>query len=207
MRENYKKGFLLEDQVPQDPIVLFQEWLHEAINSDVLEANAMNLATVNKDGRPSSRIVLLKEVMEGGFVFYTNYSSRKAQEMQERPFAAINFLWLELERQVRIEGVISKVSRAQSEEYFHSRPYGSQIGSLTSHQSKTISDRALLEKRYEANYKKYEAEGKAPLPEDWGGYVLKPDYFEFWQGRESRLHDRITYEFSDEKWIINRLEP
>ncbi|MCL4110062.1 UNVERIFIED_CONTAM: hypothetical protein GTU68_057292 [Idotea baltica] len=179
----------MEADVPKDPIMLFREWFDAAISSDVLEANAMNIATVNKAGRPSSRIVLLKEVMDGGFVFYTNYRSRKAQDL------------------VRIEGEVSKISRAQSEEYFHSRPYGSQIGSYTSQQSSVVSDRTLLEKRYESNFKQYEVEGKAPLPEDWGGYILKPDYFEFWQGRTSRLHDRITYNSIDEEWKISRLEP
>ncbi len=207
LRENYDRGYLLKADVDANPYAQFKEWLENALESKVLEANAMTLSTVNALYRPSSRIILLKDIDEDGFVFYTNYTSRKAEELAQNPFAALNFLWLEVQRQVRIEGEISKISHERSEAYFHSRPYGSQIGALTSSQSSNITDRSGLEERYAALYKKHEAEGKAPMPESWGGYKLEADYFEFWQGRTSRLHDRIEYVKTAEKWQINRLAP
>jgi pyridoxamine 5'-phosphate oxidase len=207
MRENYDRGFLLEGDVHQSPYVQFKTWLEEALQSNVLEANAMTLSTVDKAGRPSSRIVLLKDIDDDGFVFYTNYSSRKAKDLEVNKFAALSFLWLEVQRQVRVEGTVSKVSRERSEAYFNSRPYGSQIGALSSSQSNVIEDRKILEDRYAELYSKYEKEGKAPIPDTWGGYKLKADYFEFWQGRTSRLHDRIEYVMIDGDWKTNRLEP
>jgi pyridoxamine-phosphate oxidase len=207
MRQNYEWGYLLETEVVADPYDQFKKWLKDALESNVLEANAMTLSTVSKTGRPSSRIVLIKDIDEDGFVFYTNYSSRKAMELDVNPFAALNFLWKEIERQVRIEGKVSKVSRERSEAYFHSRPFESQVGALSSSQSDIISDRSILEQRYQDLYEKYEDEGKVPLPEDWGGYKLEADYFEFWQGRASRLHDRLEYVKSGDGWKINRLEP
>lgn len=207
MRENYEWGYLLEGDIHSNPYDQFRHWLQDALNSKVLEANAMTLSTINKDNRPSSRIVLLKDIDDDGFVFYTNYSSRKAQDLENNPFAGLNFLWKEIERQVRIEGKVSKVSRERSEKYFHSRPFESQIGALTSSQSDVIDKRAELDERYETLYAKYEKEGRAPLPDYWGGYKLEADYFEFWQGRRSRLHDRIRYELRDNKWHTARLEP
>jgi len=207
MRENYKWGNLLIEQVEENPYDQFRLWLEDALNSKVVEANAMNLATVNDEGRPSSRIVLLKEIDDDGFLFYTNYESRKSQELDSHPFAALNFLWKDIERQVRIEGKVSRISRERSEAYFHSRPYGSQIGAISSKQSNIVEGREILEQRYKDNFSKYEKAGRAPLPENWGGFKVEADYFEFWQGRESRLHDRIVYKLSDGKWRIDRLEP
>lgn len=207
MRENYQWGHLLIEEVDDNPYAQFKLWLDAAVDSNLLEANAMNLSTSNANGRPSSRIVLLKEIEEDGFIFYTNYESRKSKDLSEQPFAALNFLWKEIERQVRIEGLVEKISRSKSEAYFHSRPYGSQIGAITSNQSKGILDRKELENRYQENYEKYKFEGKVPLPANWGGYKLKADYFEFWQGRERRLHDRISYRLVDNLWQKERLEP
>ncbi|WP_235297854.1 pyridoxamine 5'-phosphate oxidase [Portibacter marinus] len=207
MRENYKAGKLLESDVDNDPFRQFKVWLDEAIKSEIPEPNAMNLATVSAIRRPSSRIVLLKEVTIEGFIFYTNYNSKKGKEMDVNPFAALNFLWKELERQVRIEGSVEKISREKSEQYFHSRPFESQLGALSSHQSQKAPDRSQLENRFRNLKKEYQDQGKAPMPEHWGGYLLRPDYFEFWQGRESRLHDRLAYQFKEDSWKIFRLEP
>ncbi len=208
MRENYKWGALSEAEVSPKPIEQFRTWLEDAISSDLLEPNAMNLATVNSQGHPSSRIVLLKEITEEGFIFYTNYNSRKGREIEKNPNAALNFLWKEIQRQVRIEGSLTKVSRQKSEAYFHSRPIGSQLGAVTSKQSAPIKDRSELEDRYESLQKLHANSLKIPLPENWGGYLLKPSYFEFWQGREKRLHDRLEYILDDSgKWLTRRLEP
>lgn len=208
LRENYQWGELLESKIEKAPMDQFRLWLEEAVNAELPEPNAMNLSTVNKDGRPSSRIVLLKDIWTEGFVFYTNYNSRKATEIEETHFCALNFLWKEMERQVRIEGRVSKISRAKSEEYFHSRPFGSQVGALCSQQSTRIDDRKTLEERYKEIEARYQDEGRVPLPENWGGFLVEPDYYEFWQGRESRLHDRIEYVKGDEgQWQTFRLEP
>ena len=207
MRESYKQGNLLVDQVDPNPYDQFRAWLDDAVVANVLEVNAMNLATVNAENRPSSRIVLLKEIDDDGFIFYTNYNSRKSADLNHLPHAALNFLWKEIERQVRIEGSVSKISRKRSEAYFHTRPYGSQIGAISSNQSNAVEDRIQLEQRYQDNYSKYKSAGKAPMPENWGGFKLEADYFEFWQGRESRLHDRIAYGLIENSWEIKRLEP
>lgn len=206
LRQDYRSAQLAEGDVAANPIVQFQKWFKDAIDARLYEPNVMTLATSDRFGRPSARIVLLKGVDEDGFVFYTNYESSKGQHLLENPQAALVFFWAELERQVRIEGVVSKVPDEVSAEYFHSRPPGSQIGALASPQSKVISDRALLEEKVEVLMKQYEGQ-EIPRPLHWGGYLVEPNKIEFWQGRSSRLHDRILYELIDGSWIINRLAP
>jgi len=206
LRVNYSRQQLLETDVASDPIHQFQRWFDQAVESEVPEPNAMTLATATKTGIPSARIVLLKGLDERGFVFYTNYESRKAQDLAENPQAALVFLWHELERQVRVEGAIEKVSDAETEAYFHSRPLSSQIGAWASDQSRVIPDREVLEQSYlslEAKYKDQEI----PRPSHWGGYRVKPYQVEFWQGRPSRLHDRLRYRLVAHEWVIERLAP
>jgi len=180
--------------------------MNEAISSNLLEPNAMILATANKDGAPSARTVLLKGFDERGFVFYTNYESAKAKNLSENPIASLLFFWAELERQARIEGKVEQVSKADSEEYFRSRPRESQLGAWASKQSSVIASREVLEKKFEEMRKKFEGK-EIPLPPFWGGYRVIPQSIEFWQGRESRLHDRICYSFENGKWKIERLSP
>jgi pyridoxamine 5'-phosphate oxidase len=206
IRKTYSTGALNESDVLANPIEQFKVWLQQAIEAEMLEPTAMTLATATKDGKPSARTVLLKNVDEHGFVFYTNYDSRKANELSENPNAALLFLWDRLERQVRIEGTMSKVSREQSEAYFKSRPHGSQLGAWVSHQSETIASREVLEEKMRELQNKF-TEGNVPLPEFWGGYTLKPESIEFWQGRPSRLHDRLRYLKISEGWKIERLSP
>ena len=206
IRKEYSKHSLDIKDVEKDPIITFNNWFDQALKSKVLEANAMNLATVGKNSIPSSRIVLLKEV-DNGFVFYTNYQSEKGRELEANPMAALNFFWPELERQVRIQGTVEKVSESMSIEYFQSRPKESQIGAWTSPQSTKIESREILEERAISLAKKYADSQVLPKPKQWGGYRLKPFYIEFWQGRPSRLHDRIAYTLIDNKWVINRIAP
>lgn len=207
LRQNYTKGFLVKADLAMDPIVQFQKWLTEAIDSEILEPNAFSLATLTDKGSPSSRIVLLKDLGPEGFVFYTNYNSRKGQEIIKNPNVAMNFLWKEMQRQVRIEGKAAKISFEKSEKYFHSRPFGSQVGAVSSNQSTVADGRDRMEEEYKKVFAEFEKEGKVPLPGHWGGYLIRPSFFEFWQGRESRLHDRFEYSFSKSAWQINRLEP
>ena len=207
MRENYQRGFLLEENVNKDPITQFQQWFEEARNAKVLEANAMILSTVNKDAFPSSRTVLLKEIENDGFIFYTNYESDKGKDLELNPNVSLLFLWKELERQVRISGTAHKISKEQSQNYFHIRPKGSQIGAWTSPQSKVISNREILEERKLEIEKKYSDVDKLPLPDFWGGYKVVPDKIEFWQGRPNRLHDRLRFKKEDTSWKIERLAP
>ncbi|MEM6361045.1 MAG: pyridoxamine 5'-phosphate oxidase, partial [Bacteroidota bacterium] len=173
----------------------------------ISEVNAMHLSTVNPNGMPSSRIILLKGIENNGFVFFTNYQSDKGKDLDANPAAALLFFWKELERQVRIQGHIEKISKEDSEQYFQSRPKGSQIGAWTSPQSTVIESRELLEEREKAIAEKYKDEEVLPKPEQWGGYILKPMRIEFWQGRPNRLHDRILYSQVDGHWKINRLAP
>jgi pyridoxamine 5'-phosphate oxidase len=205
VRTDYALKTLDERDVDRDPMKQFGVWMVEAIHSQVPEPTAMSLATVDARGRPSARIVLLKGVDPRGFVFYTNYASRKARELAANPAAALTFMWKELERQVRIEGTVEKVARAESEEYFATRPLGSRIGAWASPQSEVIANRAWLELRWEEQ--RLEHGENPPLPPHWGGYRLRPDYVEFWQGRRSRLHDRVAYTRTNDAWKTARLAP
>ena len=207
IRKDYKLRSLSEQDVSKDPLVQFEIWWDEAVKSDIEEVNAMTLATASSDGLPSARIVLLKGFDATGFCFYTNYHSFKGRQLEENPRCCLVFFWKELERQVRITGLVSKASAAKSTEYFNSRPRGSRIGALASPQSEVISGRDWLE----ANQQKVESmlgNGQPARPENWGGYVVKPVTIEFWQGRSSRLHDRIQYSLgADGLWTIERLAP
>lgn len=205
IRKEYKLRSLLEKDVDADPIKQFQIWWNEAMTSNIEEPNAMALATCNSKGKPSARIVLLKGLSNDGFVFFTNYESRKGKELKENPHASLLFFWKELERQVRIEGTVTKAEEEKSIEYFSSRPAQSKIGAWSSPQSSVIKNRDELEQ----NVKKYEQQfnGNIPKPPHWGGYVVKPILIEFWQGRPSRLHDRLQYTLNNNKWILERLAP
>lgn len=206
IRKEYSKASLDESSVSKDPLLQFDKWFKEAIKANVPEPTAFHLSTVN-GGRPASRIVLLKGVENGMFVFYTNYQSRKGRELDENPACSLTFFWPELERQVRIEGVASRVDAKRSDAYFQSRPRGSQIGAWASPQSSVINERSLLEQRVKQIEEKYKGLEKLPRPHQWGGYEIDPIVIEFWQGRPSRLHDRILYTKDDQVWKVNRLAP
>jgi pyridoxamine 5'-phosphate oxidase len=194
--------------VDPNPIVQFENWFQQALAADLREPNAMTLATATPEGKPSARIVLLKEVSESGFVFYTNYMSRKGRDLEANPWAALIFYWADLERQVRIEGGVLRVPRSQSETYFQSRPKGSRLGAWASHQSQPVESRAQLEIRLKDLEARYTGRDSVPVPEFWGGYLVRPEVIEFWQGRPSRLHDRIEYRRKGESdWLIQRLSP
>ncbi len=206
LRQDYSKMSLDESMVDADPVKQFGAWFHAAAEAKVNEVNAMVLSTVNEDCRPSARVVLLRNFGPEGFVFYTNYNSRKGREIGQNPFASLTFFWPELERQVRIEGKLRKQTPEDSDSYFLSRPPGSQLGAWASPQSEIIADRHYLEQALDKVTREFE--GKKMLrPEWWGGYVLEPDRVEFWQGRPSRLHDRIVYLKKDDTWEIVRLAP
>lgn len=206
LRENYTKGSLDIAAVAPSPFTQFNRWFDEALKSEIREPNALTLSTVSADGKPAARIVLLKKI-DTGFIFFTNYLSRKGSELAENPNGCISFFWNELERQVRIEGLIEKVSDTESDDYFQSRPRASQVGAWSSNQSMVIEHRSVLEEREKALLTKYEGQ-LIPRPHHWGGYRLVPTYVEFWQGRPSRLHDRITYSLqADGQWKIERLSP
>jgi pyridoxamine 5'-phosphate oxidase len=206
IRIDYQKQELRRRDVNDDPIVQFQKWFDEALKAQVQEPNAMTLSTVNAAGQPSGRIVLLKDVDASGFSFYTNYLSKKGQDLLDNPKAALTFFWGELERQVRIEGTVQKLDPEVSTAYFKSRPLGSQIGALTSPQSQVIESRDWLENRLHEITLKI-GDTSPDRPSHWGGYVLRPSCIEFWQGRPSRLHDRIAYTWIDKSWKIERLAP
>jgi pyridoxamine 5'-phosphate oxidase len=206
LRKEYSHASLSEGDVDPDPIKQFAKWFDEAINAKIPEPNAMSVATATAKGRPSSRILLIKEFNENGFVWYTNYASRKGHELLENPYAALLFHWVELERQVRIEGRVERVSAVESDAYFHSRPLQSRLGANASLQSHPIANRHALELQFSQIEKQFGEH--PPRPEHWGGYRLVPDSIEFWQGRSSRLHDRILYtRLSDGRWLHQRLQP
>lgn len=206
LREDFTKGTLNETDVAAEPFIQFSIWLQQAVESKIPEVQAMNLATVSENGRPSSRIVYLREFENNHFSFYTNYNSRKGKEIQKNPNAALTFFWPELERQIRIEGKVEKASSEQSDAYFNNRPYDSKIGAWASEQSNTLSSRKELERRLDDLKARFSPE-TIKRPEFWGGFILKANYYEFWQGRKNRLHDRICYELKNEKWSIERLSP
>jgi len=206
IRTEYKLRSLSESDVKPDAFEQFTVWWNEALQSDIYEVNAMTLATADKDGHPAARIVLLKGYDKNGFVFFTNYESNKGNSLAENPNACLLFFWKELERQIKIEGVVEKVSEAESDAYFNSRPEGSRIGAWTSPQSKVIAGRDFLEERYLEITSQYKDKAIS-RPPYWGGYVVKPGKIEFWQGRPSRLHDRILYTKNESGWKIERLAP
>lgn len=205
LRKSYEKAELSESASHADPLQQFDQWFQEALKSDLPEPNAMTVATVDSHMRPSTRVVLIKGYDARGIVWYTNYASRKGRELAGNPYAALQFHWVELERVVRIEGTVEKVSDEESDAYFHSRPLDSRIGAWASPQSQVIDSRTVLV----TNAAKYGAQFllQPPRPPHWGGYRLKPDSWEFWQGRKSRLHDRLHYRLEGEQWRRERLAP
>ncbi len=208
LRRDYSAEPLEKTDVDPDPVLQFAQWMDEALKAELPEPNATVLATVDEEGRPSARVVLLKGFDPEGFVFYTNYESRKAKEMEASGHAALCFNWLELQRQVRIEGAVERVAPATSTEYFQSRPRESQLGAWASPQSSVIPDRAVLEANMQALRERFDGQPVLPRPPQWGGYRLRPRRLEFWQGRSSRLHDRIQYRYDARGgWIIERLAP
>ena len=206
MRRDFESEGLDREHLNDDPIAQFQAWFNDARSAGILEPNAMSLATTGSDQMPDLRTVLLKYFDSQGFVFYTNYGSRKARELDENPRAALLFPWIGLNRQVRIQGKVEKVSKAESLRYFASRPRGSQLGAWVSEQSKAITSRGLLEQKV-AEMKRKFSSGEIPLPSFWGGYRVVPERIEFWQGRPSRLHDRFEYVREADGWTIQRLQP
>ena len=206
MRRAYKRGALEKEQLPADPLVLFGAWLDAAVEAGELEPNAMALATVGDDGQPRVRFVLLKDATQAGFVFFSNYESRKGLDLEAVPHASLAFWWPKSERQVRVDGGVAKLSAAESDAYFHSRPHGSQVGAWASRQGRPIADRQALIEQVEQYVEKF-APGPIPRPPYWGGYVLTPERMEFWQGRDDRLHDRFEYRLSADGWSDRRLSP
>lgn len=205
IRREYTREKLDVEHTREDAYEQFSYWFDEAVKAEIQEVNAMVLSSLGDNDRISSRVVLLKGI-EDGFVFYTNYESRKGEELAAHPMASLCFFWPQLERQIRIEGRVGKVAPSTSDEYFQSRPYGSQLGAHASPQSREIDNSGVLNQRLNELASKY-PEGKVPRPEQWGGYCLKADYMEFWQGRPNRLHDRIAYELTNNRWNRHRLAP
>ncbi len=206
LRKNYTQSGLLETDIVADPIEQFRLWFEQAVSANLLEPNAMTLATVTAEGKPSARIVLLKACDDRGFVFYTNYNSQKGVELRSCPHAALVFLWGDLERQIRIEGNVELVAIDEATAYFHSRPASSQLGAWASDQSTIIADRSTLETRLQELEREYQAR-EIPKPAHWGGFRVVPTEVEFWQGRPSRLHDRLRYQLVAGEWRIDRLSP
>lgn len=206
LRQDYKSATLDESDVDNNPITQFKNWFEHAVKAQIYEPNVMTLATADKSGKPDARIVLLKGVDEDGFRFFTNYLSAKGKELKRNPYAALVFFWPDLERQVRVEGIVEKLDKETSEAYFNTRPVASQIGAIASPQSQVIPNRTSLEEKFETL--KLKSEGKEIVkPAHWGGYIVKPTRIEFWQGRSSRLHDRINFELIKGSWIKTRLAP
>ena len=205
LRRDWSSRKLDENNVDKNPFEQFQLWMKEAIDAEILDPNAMALATADKSGTPSARIVLLKNIDEKGLTFYTNYTSKKSSDLLENPKASVVFFWKELERQLRVTGSVEKVSKEESEEYFKSRPYDSKIGAWASKQSREVPDRKSLEASFEEYKNKFP--GEVPLPDFWGGFRIVPERFEFWQGRPGRLHDRVVYLKENDSWKIVRLAP
>lgn len=202
-RKSYERHELTEEQVADNPFVQFNAWMEDALKSEVYEPNAMVLCTATANGKPSARVVLLKSYNNNGLVFFTNYNSRKGKEIAENPNASLLFFWDKLERQVRIEGTLAKVNEEESENYFQSRPYESRLSAIISPQSTVVPGREFLESELE----RIKNNTDTHRPAHWGGYILKPTYFEFWQGRANRLHDRLVYELVNDNWQLKRLAP
>jgi pyridoxamine 5'-phosphate oxidase len=205
LRRDFSSKGLLETDVDLDPVTQFGRWMNDALLSEIPDPNAMTLATVGEDGRPDARVVLLKFYGPDGFAFFTNYESKKGCDLAANPYAILHFFWPQLDRQVSIYGPVEKTSREDSEKYFHSRPVDSQIGAWASNQSRVIESREFLEQRFNEFKEKFGDE--VPLPDFWGGFRLTPERFEFWQGRQNRLHDRIVYSLENESWRTVRLSP
>jgi pyridoxamine 5'-phosphate oxidase len=207
IRQDYKLASLSEHEVEKDPMAQFERWWAEALNSEITEVNAMTLATASSDGVPSARIVLLKGFDKDGFIFFTNYNSYKGKDLDDNPRACLVFFWKELERQVRITGIVKKLDDKANDEYYFSRPEGSQLGAIASPQSQVIENREWLEKRVAEVTSEF-SDKKIVRPEHWGGYIVQPVSVEFWQGRSSRLHDRIQYSLMESgEWMVQRLAP
>ncbi|NTE01344.1 pyridoxamine 5'-phosphate oxidase [Agrobacterium tumefaciens] len=206
LRQEYKSATLDESDVDNNPITQFKKWFDHAVEAQIYEPNVMTLATADKSGRPDARIVLLKGVDDDGFRFFTNYLSAKGKELKRNPYAALVFFWPELERQVRIEGTVEKLDKETSEAYFNTRPVASQIGAIASPQSQVIPNRSFLEEKFEELKSKSE-DKNIVKPAHWGGYIVKPTRIEFWQGRRSRLHDRVNFEWIKNGWVKSRLAP
>jgi pyridoxamine 5'-phosphate oxidase len=207
LRQEYTKASLDVNDVLKDPMLQFEKWFQEALQAKVMEPNAMNLSTVNSEGRPTARIVLLKSSENQQFTFFTNYQSLKGRELEENPACALTFFWPELERQVRIEGTAERVSPEVSQAYFQSRPRSSQIGAWSSPQSSIIDNRKILEERVKQIEQKFSGKDVLPRPNQWGGYAVSPSLIEFWQGRASRLHDRLQFTKENGVWKVFRLAP
>ncbi len=207
MRQEYTTKGLHREDLLQNPFAQFESWFNQAVEAKLIEPNAMTLCTVGQDMKPSQRTVLMKRYDKHGLVFFSNYGSKKSKQIAQNHFVGAHFAWLGLERQLRIEGTIEEISKAESLQYFLSRPRGSQIGAWVSYQSKVISSRSILEEKFDQMRSKF-AKGEIPFPDKWGGYLIKPTLFEFWQGGKDRLHDRFEYNLQEDgSWNIQRLEP